>query len=68
MNAAPFEKLAKPSSKRLVASFRSHCDFDGASAMESVWDYPRPPRLEAVPERLEVIFGGRSIVITVTVH
>ncbi|MDH6264505.1 uncharacterized protein (DUF427 family) [Bradyrhizobium sp. BR13661] len=36
--------------------------------MESVWDYPRPPRLEAVPERLEVIFGGRSIVITVTVH
>ncbi|MGF1500427.1 MAG: DUF427 domain-containing protein [Paracoccaceae bacterium] len=26
---------------------------------ESVWDYPRPPRLEPVPERLTVLFAGR---------
>ena len=25
---------------------------------ESVWDYPRPPRLEPVTERLQVIFNG----------
>jgi uncharacterized protein (DUF427 family) len=25
---------------------------------ESVWDYPRPPRLEASPRRIEVHFGG----------
>ena len=25
---------------------------------ESVWDYPRPPRVEAVPERIRVIVGG----------
>ncbi|GMA75669.1 hypothetical protein GCM10025880_20860 [Methylorubrum aminovorans] len=31
---------------------------------ESVWDYPRPPRLEPVPERLAVIFGGQTIAAT----
>ncbi|WP_119169319.1 DUF427 domain-containing protein [Algihabitans albus] len=25
---------------------------------ESVWDYPRPPRLEPVAERLQVLFNG----------
>ncbi len=25
---------------------------------ESVWDYPRPPRVEAVPERLRVVVDG----------
>lgn len=25
---------------------------------ESVWDYPRPPRVEPVPERLRVVVGG----------
>ncbi|MEO5964531.1 MAG: DUF427 domain-containing protein [Candidatus Limnocylindrales bacterium] len=25
---------------------------------ESVWDYPRPPRVEAVPERIRVLVGG----------
>jgi len=25
---------------------------------ESVWDYPRPPRVEAVPERIRVVAGG----------
>ncbi|MCG5246560.1 DUF427 domain-containing protein [Methylorubrum extorquens] len=31
---------------------------------ESVWDYPRPPRLEPVPERLTVILGGWTIATT----
>jgi uncharacterized protein (DUF427 family) len=31
---------------------------------ESVWDYPRPPRLEAVPERLRVIFNGVTVADT----
>jgi uncharacterized protein (DUF427 family) len=25
---------------------------------ESVWDYPRPPKLEPVPETVKVVFGG----------
>lgn len=28
---------------------------------ESVWDYPRPPRLEAVPERIRVVVEGITI-------
>ncbi|TNC15233.1 DUF427 domain-containing protein [Methylobacterium terricola] len=32
---------------------------------ESVWDYPRPPRLEPVPERLRVVFDGVTIADTV---
>lgn len=32
---------------------------------ESVWDYPRPPRLEPVPERLRVVLAGITIADTV---
>jgi uncharacterized protein (DUF427 family) len=31
---------------------------------ESVWDYPRPPRLEPVPARLVVVLGGETIAET----
>ncbi len=31
---------------------------------ESVWDYPRPPRLESVGERLRVIHAGQRIADT----
>ncbi|TVP50064.1 MAG: DUF427 domain-containing protein [Gemmatimonadales bacterium] len=31
---------------------------------ESVWDYPRPPRLERTSRRLEVIFNGERIADT----
>ena len=29
--------------------------------VESVWDYPRPPRVEPVPERIRVIVDGLTI-------
>jgi uncharacterized protein (DUF427 family) len=32
-----------------------------ASPIESVWDYPRPPRLEPVSERIRVIVDGVAI-------
>ena len=32
--------------------------------MESVWDYPRPPRLESVTKRLQVTLGGTVIADT----
>ena len=35
---------------------------------ESVWDYPRPPRLEAVAETLQVVFAGRVIAETARGH
>ncbi len=31
---------------------------------ESVWDYPRPPRVEPTAHRIRVQFGGRTIVDT----
>ncbi len=31
---------------------------------ESVWDYPRPPRLEPVAERLRVVAGGLKVAET----
>ena len=31
---------------------------------ESVWDYPRPPRLEPVSARLRVMFAGRTVAET----
>lgn len=31
---------------------------------ESAWDYPRPPRLERVSERLRVVFAGQTIADT----
>ncbi|KAL7566276.1 hypothetical protein ACA910_013607 [Epithemia clementina (nom. ined.)] len=31
---------------------------------ESVWDYPRPPRVEAVPENLRIVFNGVEIANT----
>ena len=35
-----------------------------SSGQESVWDYPRPPRLETVTARLRVIFNQRTIADT----
>ncbi len=31
---------------------------------ESVWDYPRPPRVESVPERLRVLVDGIALADT----
>jgi uncharacterized protein (DUF427 family) len=32
--------------------------------MENVWDYPRPPRLEACPKRVEIFLGGERVAAT----
>ena len=31
---------------------------------ESVWDYPRPPRVEPVKDRLAVVLGGETVAAT----
>jgi uncharacterized protein (DUF427 family) len=31
---------------------------------ESVWDYPRPPRVEAVARRVRIVFAGVTVVDT----
>lgn len=37
-------------------------------ATESVWDYPRPPRLESTRRRIRVIFGGVTIADSSRAH
>jgi uncharacterized protein (DUF427 family) len=32
-----------------------------APGQESVWDYPRPPRLEATPKRIRVVLSGHVL-------
>ena len=34
------------------------------SGQESVWDYPRPPRLENSQRRIKVVFGGVTLAYT----
>lgn len=36
--------------------------FKPETGQESVWDYPRPPRLEHIKERIEIVFAGMGIV------
>lgn len=31
---------------------------------ERVWDYPRPPRVEPVPQTIRIVFAGRTIAET----
>jgi uncharacterized protein (DUF427 family) len=35
-----------------------------AAWQESVWDYPRPPRLEKISKEIKIIFNGETIVLT----
>ena len=35
---------------------------------ESVWDYPRPPRVELSPRRIRVELGGETIVDTTSAY
>jgi len=35
-----------------------------APGQESVWDYPRPPRLEATTHSIEIVLGGVTVAAT----
>ena len=41
-----------------------HGDVERVDGKESVWDYPRPPRLEPVTARIRIEFGGETIADT----
>ena len=34
---------------------------NSSSAKESVWDYPRPPRVEATSRRVRIVFQGETV-------
>ena len=35
---------------------------------ESVWDYPRPPRVESVPERIRIVVDGITLAVDVAMY
>jgi uncharacterized protein (DUF427 family) len=37
---------------------------ESAPAIESVWEYPRPPRLEITPQRISILQAGQTIADT----
>ena len=39
-----------------------------ASRAESVWDYPRPPRLEPTAELVEIVLGGLVVATTTAAY
>lgn len=41
---------------------------DPGPGQESVWDYPRPPRVEPVQELIKVIFNGKTIAETTSAY
>ncbi len=38
------------------------------AGQESVWDYPRPPKLELTNKHLKIIFGGEVIALSILIH
>jgi uncharacterized protein (DUF427 family) len=41
-----------------------HQRIEPGPGQESVWDYPRPPRIEAVEDPIKVVFNGKVIADT----
>jgi uncharacterized protein (DUF427 family) len=55
----------RPAAGRAVASDRRSIErVVPEPGQESVWDYPRPPRVEAVPERIRVVVDGEVLADT----
>lgn len=48
----------------VVVAMASTEDLPGASGIEDVWAYPRPPALQPVPQRVRILFGGQTIALT----
>lgn len=49
---------------RQIMSYRTPERIAPGPGQESVWDYPRPPRLEPTSKHIEVIFNGEVIADT----
>jgi uncharacterized protein (DUF427 family) len=41
-----------------------HRRIEPGQGQESVWDYPRPPRLEDVDKKIKIVFGGVTLAYT----
>ena len=68
---AGFCAPSHPETKSRARSLRYHSPMKEAVSLlgrESVWDYPRPPRVERCPQRLRVEFSGETLADTVRAY
>lgn len=63
-SAAEQERLAREVARWQERGRRPPAIVAPGPGQESVWDFPRPPRLESVPERIAVAFAGRTVAET----
>jgi len=71
MQLSPFQKVgdfcvlsrteSNPEGKRMTTHQKIPTRIEPGPGQESVWDYPRPPRVEATDEHIHVIFNGQGI-------
>ncbi len=59
---APIQR--NPTRAQRVTGGMNRRRIEPAPGQESVWDYPRPPRLEDTDRHLQVVFGGMVIADT----
>jgi len=68
---AGFCASSDPGTKSRARRLRYHSPMEEAVSLlgcESVWDYPRPPRVERCPQRLRVEFSGETLADTVRAY
>jgi len=68
---AGFCAPSDPETKSRARRLRYHSPMREAVSLlgrESVWDYPRPPRVERCPQRLRVEFSGETLADTVRAY
>lgn len=56
--------VSVPGDRRIVTRMTHPTPLPTVPGQESVWDYPRPPRVEAVDARVSIALGGAPIVDT----
>jgi uncharacterized protein (DUF427 family) len=56
------------SSTAAILPYVDHLRVEPGPGQESVWDYPRPPRLERTDSHLRVVFAGITIAETTRGH
>ena len=62
--STPAPRYGTATQKRRTFTRMPRARIEPGPGQESVWDYPRPPRLERTSRRLRVVFAGRTVVDT----
>ena len=67
-DARPLPAWAVAARAQWADSERPEAIVEPGPGQQSVWDYPRPPRLEPVGKRVRVVFGGELVADSMRAH